>query len=152
MDHCAEHKSLIYEECLSKSHHSYSIPNSFVILNSLEKLWESWFWWQTYYRVLYYIFQETFVCHQKRPLLLIPATELSKWILNFFYIYMNVHLYIYFYLFTDNLSNAPMQPSRANARSVLNNDFHQNNITTTAEISTTPKTSPKVTGMESTQT
>ena len=60
-----------------------------------------------------------------------------------------VHLYIY--SFTDNLSNAPMQPSRANARSVLNNDFHQNNITTTAEISTTPKTSPKVTGMESTQ-
>ena len=59
-----------------------------------------------------------------------------------------MHLYVYFYLFTDNLSNAPMQPSRANARSVLNNDFHQNNITTTAEISTTPKTSPKVTGME----
>ena len=64
---------------------------------------------------------------------------------------MYVYFYIYFYLFTDNLSNAPMQPSRANARSVLNNDFHQNNITTTAEISTTPKTSPKVTGMESTQ-
>ena len=62
---------------------------------------------------------------------------------------MYVYFYIYFYLFTDNLSNAPMQPSRANARSVLNNDFHQNNITTTAEISTTPKTSPKVTGMES---
>ena len=62
--------------------------------------------------------------------------------------YLYVHLYVYFYLFTDNLSNAPMQPSRANARSVLNNDYHQNNITTSAEISTTPKTSPKVTGME----
>ena len=39
-----------------------------------------------------------------------------------------------------------MQPSRANALSVHNNDYH-NNITT-AEISPTPKTSPKVTGME----
>ena len=37
-----------------------------------------------------------------------------------------------------------MQPSRANAHSVLNNDYHNN---TTAEISATPKTSPKVTGI-----
>ena len=67
-----------------------------------------------------------------------PPLCVEKYILtNFFY-----------FCFSDNLSNAPMQPSRANARSVLNNDYHQNNITTAAEISTTPKTSPKVTGME----
>ena len=61
-----------------------------------------------------------------------------------FTLYIYVHIYIYFYLFSDNLSNAPMQPSRANAHSVLNNDYHNN---TTAEISATPKTSPKVTGI-----